>query len=417
MDRKQLRQKYIEHLAKDFIPFWEKAIDAQYGGVFTCFSNDGFELVSEHKYTWSQGRFLWVMEALLSLQDEGLISLNDKWRANFEKTYQFLVHHTRMENGHIVFAVKRNGEKMADQMDTSIFADCFFVIGVSAYARYTKDREAFALAYETYELIKERIRTRNFRSEPYPVDKAYTSHSIPMILINVAEELFTAANTLHDPRKETLKTDMNEFLNQILQLTTEERIIEMKHENPAVENLLTAHLNPGHTLESIWFMIHSMQRTDHPEYYSIVQKLERIASYAIDKGWDDVYGGLFRFVHKDGGKPRGTEEGSTLEKLIIDTWDMKLWWPHSEALYTTLLLYDITGKIKWANTYAKMEDYVFATFPNYDKTIGEWIQIRNRQGEPMEKVVALPVKDPFHIIRNFILIIRLLGEHDAPRKI
>ena len=130
-----------------------------------------------------------------------------------------------------------------------------------------------------------------------------------------------------------------------------------------------------------------------------------------------MYGGLFRFVHKDGGKPRGTEEGSTLEKLIIDTWDMKLWWPHSEALYTTLLLYDITGKIKWANTYAKMEDYVFATFPNYDKTIGEWIQIRNRQGEPMEKVVALPVKDPFHIIRNFILIIRLLGEHDAPRKI
>ena len=68
MDRKQLRQKYIEHLTKDFIPFWEKAINAQYGGVFTCFSNDGSELVSEHKYTWSQGRFLWVMKALLSLR-------------------------------------------------------------------------------------------------------------------------------------------------------------------------------------------------------------------------------------------------------------------------------------------------------------------------------------------------------------
>ena len=161
-----------------------------------------------------------------------------------------------------------------------------------------------------------------------------------MILINVAEELFTAANILHDPRKETLKTDMNEFLNQILQLTTE-RIIEMKHENPAVENLLTSHLNPGHTLESIWFMIHSMQRTDHPEYYSIVQKLERIASYAIDKGWDDVYGGLFRFVHKAGGKPRGTKEGSTLEKLIIDTWDMNYGGPirkRSIRLYYSMTL-------------------------------------------------------------------------------
>ena len=30
-------------------------------------------------------------------------------------------------------------------------------------------------------------------------------------------------------------------------------------------------------------------------------------------------------------------------------------------------------------------------------------------GEPQEKVVALPVKDPFHIIRNLILIIELLS--------
>jgi N-acylglucosamine 2-epimerase len=40
--------------------------------------------------------------------------------------------------------------------------------------------------------------------------------------------------------------------------------------------------------------------------------------------------------------------------------------------------------------------------------VGEWIQIRNRKGEPEEKVVALPVKDPFHVTRVFIHIINCL---------
>ena len=53
----------------------------------------------------------------------------------------------------------------------------------------------------------------------------------------------------------------------------------------------------------------------------------------------------------------------------------------------------------------------FRTFPNPNPKIGEWIQIRNRLGEPESKVVALPVKDPFHIARNLILIIDLLEGH------
>ena len=49
-------------------------------------------------------------------------------------------------------------------------------------------------------------------------------------------------------------------------------------------------------------------------------------------------------------------------------------------------------------------------FINPDRSIGEWIQILTREGRPQEKVVALPVKDPFHIIRNLLLICELLSE-------
>lgn len=410
LNKQELKRKYITNLATQFIPFWENAIDETFGGVFTCFSNDGAELVSEDKYTWSQGRFLWLTEALLKLNDDGFIQISDKWRKSFKQTYQFLIDHTRMSNGHIVFAVQRDGKKIKEQMDTSIFADCFFVIGISAYARYYREKAAFNIAYQTFEKITERIKSNHFRSEPYPIGEDYKSHSIPMILINVSEELYMTAVTLNDQRQDILKNNMHQFLNEILQHATNERIIEMKHKNPDVANLLTTHLNPGHTLESIWFMIHAMNKINPENKEQIISHLEKIARYAIDKGWDEEFGGLFRFIYYEGGEPRGTDEGSSLESLIKDTWDMKLWWPHSEALYTTLLFYEITKDKLWLALYEKMENYVFQTFPNDNPNIGEWIQIRNRQGQPVEKVVALPVKDPFHIIRNFVLIIRLLGE-------
>ena len=50
--------------------------------------------------------------------------------------------------------------------------------------------------------------------------------------------------------------------------------------------------------------------------------------------------------------------------------------------------------------------YVFKVFPN--REIGEWMQIRTREGKPINKLVALPVKDPFHIMRDFIKIVELL---------
>lgn len=51
-------------------------------------------------------------------------------------------------------------------------------------------------------------------------------------------------------------------------------------------------------------------------------------------------------------------------------------------------------------------------FPNTDKGIGEWIQIRDRFGQPEEKLVALPVKDPYHILRNMLLLTELLHKDD-----
>ena len=58
----------------------------------------------------------------------------------------------------------------------------------------------------------------------------------------------------------------------------------------------------------------------------------------------------------------------------------------------------------------QMFGYTFATFPNPDRSVGEWIHIRDRAGRPLPKVMGLRVKDPYHVTRNLLLLVELLSE-------
>lgn len=407
----ELKRKYVHDLETNFLPFWEKFMDDSYGGVFTCITNTGDEVISERKYIWSQGRFLWLGCKLIELKKEGILSLSEPWENRMHQTYTFLRNHALMPNRHVVFAVERDGEKIKDEMDKSIFADCFYVLGCNAYARFQQDTDIFEHCLEMYETIKDRVRKNDIPADPYPVPQGFRSHSIPMILLNVANELYETAVQLKVYVEAEILGDIETFLSDIFRLKDGDRIREM-YAGDDPDTLLERHVNPGHMIECAWFMLDSFLHLEGRGSNKHINGIERMVNYALTRGWDEEYGGLLRFVDKDGGKPQGECIGTPYESLIMDTWDTKLWWPHSEALYTTLLLYRLTGKEEWLSQYEKIETYTFHTFPNENKTIGEWIQIRDRKGKPLNQVVALPVKDPFHIIRTYIKIICLIEGSD-----
>ncbi|HCG36575.1 MAG TPA: hypothetical protein DER23_09570, partial [Clostridiales bacterium] len=79
-----------------------------------------------------------------------------------------------------------------------------------------------------------------------------------------------------------------------------------------------------------------------------------------------------------------------------------------EALHITLLCFVRSGDDSFLTWHDQVFEYTFSIFPNPDREVREWIQIRDRKGKPQNKVVALPVKDPYHIVRNIIFIIELL---------
>lgn len=410
---------YRDHVETVLLPFWKGALDRQNGGIYSCYNNTGDELVSTDKYTWSQGRFLWLWSKLAGMISENkLAGEKAVYLEQLSKTARFLEENVFLENGNCAFLLTEKGEKKesipGEGFDTSLYADCFVALGLGKFAALSGDRERFERSLKLYDRLQERIEKGNIRTDPYPVPPGYRAHSIPMIMLNIAQELADAARRLNHPKEELLYEQSVAYMKDIMDHFYREkdhRVVEMLPVNPPLEEdtLLSRHVNPGHTIESMWFVIHTARKTGYPAY---VDKAIKAVDKAINLGWDPVFGGLLRFVDREGegDRPRGMVQATSYEQLILDSWDMKLWWPHSEALYSTLLAYALSGDQKMWRHYKKIENYVFDTFPNPDKKIGEWIQIRDRRGAPIDKIAALPVKDPFHILRNMLLIIDLLED-------
>jgi N-acylglucosamine 2-epimerase len=236
-----------------------------------------------------------------------------------------------------------------------------------------------------------------------------------MILLNTGQEVGRALARAGDPRAREVGGFCARTAGFILDTFVHDgRVLEfVDPDGQPVDSILGSFINPGHTMESMWFIIHQAEADRQPE---TARRAAALGLAAFDAGWDAVYGGVFQYLHRAGGPPRGAETGledAPMLPKLRENWDHKLWWPHSEALYFLALAGQVTGEPRCAEYWARAHDYIFAVFPHPDRRIGEWIQIRDRRGAPIDKITALPVKDPFHIARNLILLVeRLDGNPD-----
>lgn len=402
------KEFYRQEIINSFLPFWKKAIDNTNGGIYTCFNNEGSTLISTDKYIWSQGRFLWIWARIVDLIRKKNLPLEESsYIQELNKTMAFLKDHAFLDNGNAIFLLDSEGKPKLNQerYDSSIYVDCFLCLGFTEYARVLGDKDVLDQAVLIYQNIIKRINIRQYLTMPYPIPEGYQIFGIPMFTMHVGQELSKTLKSNHDSRYVEIQHETKNQLDLLFNhFIKKEYNIEMLSMQGQVDTLLSTHLTPGHTLECLWFILHFLKDIKEWDYLSTI---EHCAKHAFEKGWDQEYGGILRFVHRDGGVPRGRLIDDVYEKLIIDTWDYKLWWVHSEALYFCGLMQQYGDTSYWNNTYQQIFDYTFKTFPNTDNSIREWIQIRLRDGKPSDKVVALPVKDPYHILRNFLLILEL----------
>jgi N-acylglucosamine 2-epimerase len=264
------------------------------------------------------------------------------------------------------------------------------VYGLSEYCRADPDPELLRVARDTFDRIVRRIEEPDFaETAPYPLPPNRRNHGVPMILTEVAGEL---ARTLRDPDVARLA---DEYSRRVLRhfVRPERRcLLEFLdrdyREIPGPEG---TYVMPGHAIESMWFTLHrARDRGDG----ATMRTAAEVLRWHLELGWDPEYGGIRLGLDVAGYPP------------FLPHADTKIWWPHTEALYALLLAHDLTGEAWCANWYDRVHEWSFAHFGM--PSTGEWRQRLDRAGQPITTVVALPVKDPFHLPRAAILAVERL---------
>ena len=152
-------------------------------------------------------------------------------------------------------------------------------------------------------------------------------------------------------------------------------------------------MNPGHSLEAMWFIMNLGVRLDDR---ALIDKAVRIALNTAEYGWDKEYGGIFYFLDRKGA-PRVELE-----------WDQKLWWVHIESTIAMIKGYQLTGSKECLEWFGKLHEYTWAHFKDAEHP--EWFGYLNRRGEVLLPLKGGKWKGCFHVPRGLFQCWQILEQ-------
>jgi len=380
----ELLNFYYGHLMYDIIPFWvHHAIDWEDGGIFTDIADDG-TLLSTDKFIWSNARALYTFSSLYNY-----IEPEQKWLDIARNIFTFCANHGRTKQGVWGYLSDKKGGML--EGEKAIQVDAFAIMGMTEYARATGDERAKAIAVETFESTRSRLANPgSYGTFPYPIPEGAKAHRDHF---QFAFAYFMLGSLLG---REDILSEAYWHAEEVMDhFRRPERGVLVEYvsvKNTFMDTPAGRIMNIGHTIESMWFLMHLYRRSGNRERIS--QAIETIR-LALEKGWDPEYGGLFLAIDIEGKTPVYWKHA-----------DKKLWWVFSETLYALLLAYEESRQAWCMDWYWKIHDWAFTHFPV--PVHGEWTQKLNQDGSRFDGIVALPVKDPFHLPRALVMCIDVL---------
>ncbi len=380
---------YRRELFERCIPFWEQhSIDREFGGYFTCLDRNG-TLYNTDKYLWLQGRAVWMFARL-----HNEVAQDREWLELARQGADFVRKHARNADGRVYFSVDREGRPL--HIQRKIFSEVFYIMAMTEMARATANssyleeaREVFWQIYDCWQHPEKLGRPVLAGARPA------SSLAEPMVFLCLLEELTRLES---DDRYAGIEEQMTEIA---LRHYNRERGLVFEHVSPEGELLEGPRgrlLCPGHAIEMGWFLAQlALRKKDD----GLIATAAEIIDRSFDTGWDPEYGGLYYFLDAEGRPPLQLE------------WNMKLWWPATEALYALLLAADLTGEKRFLEKHALQHEWAMDHFS--DPGHGEWFGYLDRRGEPTHTLKGGEWKGFFHLPRALLYSIQLL-ERRAERE-
>ncbi|MBH06869.1 MAG: N-acylglucosamine 2-epimerase [Phycisphaeraceae bacterium] len=389
MDKKrllELRDIYRDGLLGDTIPFWQsRIIDDEYGGYLNYRDADG-SLLSTDKAVWVLGRIVWMWSRFYNE-----IEKRDDWLELAKHGVDFMLKHAFDEDGRMFYLLTRDGRPIRKRR--YLFTETFGVVALAEYGRATGSDEMIQRANDLYRLII-KYHTTPGLLEPkiFTETRQLKGHAMPMILLAMSQVLREASGS--DPfYEQVITSSMDEVFGEFLKPEKRCLLEAVQADGSILDTPEGRTVNPGHAIETSWFL---MTEARHRNDMSIVPRACEILEWSLEIGWDSQHGGILYFVDCDGKAPEPYEH------------ELKLWWPHNEALYALLLAHHLTGDAKWSDWYERVHEWAFAHFP--DKVNGEWFGYLRRDGTVSNTVKSNHWKGPFHLPRMQLYGWKILEE-------
>ena len=368
-------------LTQDILPFWLRhGWDRRHGGVYTCLDRDG-TLMDSTKSGWFQGRFAFVCASAYNA-----VERNRAWLRAAKSTLGFIDAHLFDARGRAYFSLMADGTPL--RMRRYVFSECFAAIAMSEYARATGSAEWAEKALALFRRIQ------SFKDDPTLTPPKYEpasraqGHSLTMILINVALRL---KDVCDDPALDAQIAESVRLLRENFVHPEFKAVLEtVGPHGEFIDTMIGRTINPGHAIETSWFLMEVAERTDDEGLLSLALT---ILGWSLAWGWDRTYGGIISFRDCRNFPPQCYEQ------------DMKFWWPQCEALIATQYAWNLTRKPRWLNWHRKVREWTYARMP--DRKFGEWYGYLHRDGTVAQPAKGNLFKGPFHVPRMMIRSIEL----------
>ena len=378
--------RYEKELLESVVPFWEKnCVDREMGGYFTFLDRDG-SVYDTEKYMWMQWRIVYMFATLYMSEYR-----KESWLDIARQGYDFLVKHGKSEDGGYYFALNRRGEP--SMAPYSIFSDCFAAMGAAAMYKATGEKKYRVEADSAMRTYISRMSNPKGRWEKsLPGKPKRLSLASYMILANLGSVMkeYLGTEDYDADTKRAVDTVMENFWNEKYQV-----IFENINQDGTfdLDSCAGRMINPGHGLESMWFVLQYAESHGDAE---LIKKACNAISGLYKFGLDSKFGGIYYFMDVLG-KPH-----------IELQWDMKLWWPHNEAVIAALYAYRLSGEKKFMDMFENIDEWSWKHFR--DRKYGEWYAYLNRDGHPTHYHKGGKWKTFFHVPRSLLFCIRQMKE-------